>query len=522
MIRGKRLVFKNVDAGARQPPLGEGPGECGGVHDGPAGRVDDNGGGLHPPQFGPAEKGARFIREGWMERHEIRLPKQRRIIHEDGSRIMRRGAGDIRVECEAVEAERSRIDGDTPPDPPESDDPQSLSPEPVDERHDLGPLQPATGSESGIILRDAPVEGEEQDHRVEGHLLSSVIRHVGHTDPRLRRSSDVYRVISDAVPGDEEAPGHAGDHVRINLDELVQDRIRAGERGPHVGPICGRKDLEGDALGTRDAFFRLQGGKVMVGDHSHKRHGGRICSGEVALLRLAGPGRPPARTLVPPRRPGRETAVGIGPSLTDERSQCAYRRTRDGGGDYDFGDDVDRSDRVTSWLGALPYALVAAGAVLRIAPHPPNLAPIGAIALFGGAVLPRGWAFVVPLAALMLSDAVLGSYPGMVWVYGSFVLITLIGMALRQLRTVLRLAGAALLSSVLFFVVTNLGEWFGPLYPHTLAGLWTDYVAAIPFFRNTALSDLGYTLAFFGLHDSAGRLVRRRAAHLPSSVQRTT
>ncbi len=182
---------------------------------------------------------------------------------------------------------------------------------------------------------------------------------------------------------------------------------------------------------------------------------------------------------------------------------------------------VDRSSRVTPWIGSLPYALIAAGALLRIVPHLPNFAPIGAIALFGGAVLPRGWAIVIPLAALALSDAILGAYPGMIWVYGSFVLITLIGVMLRRRRTILRLAGAALASSVLFFLVTNLGEWFGPLYPHTLAGLWADYVAAIPFYRNTLLSDLGYTLAIFGVYDSALRLARRRVAHLYVPTHRT-
>ncbi len=179
-------------------------------------------------------------------------------------------------------------------------------------------------------------------------------------------------------------------------------------------------------------------------------------------------------------------------------------------------------ERLGSWVGALPYGLIAAGAVLRVAPHPWNFAPIGAMALFGGAVLSGGWAFAVPLAALLLSDAVLGFYPGWIWVYGSFVLIVLIGMALRTRRTVLRVAGAALGSSVLFFIVTNFGEWLGPLYPHTLAGLRADFVAAIPFFRNTLLSDLAYSLAFFGTYESATRLARQRGRRSgPAALHRT-
>jgi len=177
--------------------------------------------------------------------------------------------------------------------------------------------------------------------------------------------------------------------------------------------------------------------------------------------------------------------------------------------------------RWTSWVGALPYALLAAGTALRLAPHAPKFTPIGAMALFGGAVLPGGWAFAVPLAALGLSDLVLGFYSGAAWVYGSFALIVLIGTALRRGRTPLRIGTAAIASSVLFFAVTNFGEWLGPLYPHTVAGLRADFVAAIPFFRNTVLSDLVYAAAFFGAYDSAVRLARQRTAGLPSA-QRTT
>ena len=170
-------------------------------------------------------------------------------------------------------------------------------------------------------------------------------------------------------------------------------------------------------------------------------------------------------------------------------------------------------ERLGTMIAALPYGLIAAGALLRVAPHPANFAPIGAMALFGGAALPGGWAFAVPIAALVFSDVVLGYYPGWIWVYGSFVLIVLIGRVLRARRTVLRVAVAALSSSVLFFVVTNFGEWLGPLYPHTLMGLQASFTAAIPFFRNTALSDLVYSLAFFGIYEGAARLVGLRSIH---------
>lgn len=81
----------------------------------------------------------------------------------------------------------------------------------------------------------------------------------------------------------------------------------------------------------------------------------------------------------------------------------------------------------------------------------------------------------------------------------SFALIVCIGFRLQRRRTALRIAGAALISSLVFFTVTNFGVWaFDSLYPKTLPGLVACYVAAIPFFRNTLLGDLIYTATLFG------------------------
>jgi len=144
--------------------------------------------------------------------------------------------------------------------------------------------------------------------------------------------------------------------------------------------------------------------------------------------------------------------------------------------------------------------MIAAAAATRLIPHPPNLTSVTAVALFGGAYFSnRGLAFVVPLLALLISDFILGLYPHMEVPYLSFALIVCIGFRLQPRRTAPRIAGAALLSAVVFFIVTNLGVWvFDSLYPKTLAGLIACYVAAIPFFRNMLLGDLLYTAILFG------------------------
>jgi hypothetical protein len=161
-----------------------------------------------------------------------------------------------------------------------------------------------------------------------------------------------------------------------------------------------------------------------------------------------------------------------------------------------------------SRLIALLSAIVAAAA-LRLVPHPPNFTPIGAMALFSGAYLGRrGLAFVAPLAALFLSDLVLGFYHGMGTVYFSVALIVMLGaLALRRASAV-RVGFAALASSVLFFILTNLGMWlFSGFYPRTLAGLETCYIAAIPFFQNTLAGDLFYAALLFGGFAVAERMI---------------
>ena len=148
----------------------------------------------------------------------------------------------------------------------------------------------------------------------------------------------------------------------------------------------------------------------------------------------------------------------------------------------------------------LVLVMILAAAASRLIPHPPNVASIAAVALFGGAYLTnKRLALIVPLAALFLSDLILGFYRHMEIVYGSFLLVVFLGFWLQRKRSTLRIAGAALASSVIFFIITNFGVWaFESLYPKTATGLLACYVAAIPFFQNTLVGDALYTAVLFG------------------------
>ncbi len=144
--------------------------------------------------------------------------------------------------------------------------------------------------------------------------------------------------------------------------------------------------------------------------------------------------------------------------------------------------------------------MILAAIFSRLIPHPPNFAPLSAVALFSGAYFSsKKQAFLIPLLALFFSDLILGFHSTMPVTYLSFLLIVFIGLWLKEKRSVIYIAEASVASSILFFVTTNFGVWaFSQLYPKTIGGLLTCYVAAIPFFHNTLLGDLFYTGVLFG------------------------
>jgi len=150
--------------------------------------------------------------------------------------------------------------------------------------------------------------------------------------------------------------------------------------------------------------------------------------------------------------------------------------------------------------GAVIVSLIVLSAVLRILPHPWNLTPVGAMALFSGAMFRNRWiAFLLPLASLFAGDVFVGFHKLMIAVYASFAVSVAIGRWLSETRSVTRIGGAVLLGALQFFVVTNFAMWaVGGFYPKTAAGLTTCFAAAVPFFWNTLAGDALFAGILFG------------------------
>jgi hypothetical protein len=158
----------------------------------------------------------------------------------------------------------------------------------------------------------------------------------------------------------------------------------------------------------------------------------------------------------------------------------------------------------------IPLSIIVFAVILRLLPHPPNMAPIAAMALFGGFYLDKKYALIIPLVALLLSDLFLGFYSEMPFIYGSFILTGLIGLWLKKQNSKKYIVAGALFSSILFFLITNFGVWLmGSMYAKNLSGFLECYTLAIPFFRNTLIGDLLYTGLFFGSFELAKILLSK-------------
>lgn len=170
-------------------------------------------------------------------------------------------------------------------------------------------------------------------------------------------------------------------------------------------------------------------------------------------------------------------------------------------------------------------SVILAGALSRFIPHWPNFTPIAAMALFGGAYLGRKYlAFIIPFAAMFLSDLVLGLHADMWAVYLAFAITVVIGMFLRNNVKATRVATAAIVSSVIFFLLTNFASWLAsPVYPRNFAGLMESYIAGLAFINNGSygisffINEIIGTLFFSGLFFGVFEYAKKRFPRLAES-----
>ena len=152
----------------------------------------------------------------------------------------------------------------------------------------------------------------------------------------------------------------------------------------------------------------------------------------------------------------------------------------------------------------LMLAVLALAAFWRLVPHPDNMTPIMAVALFSGVWLKQPLLrFAAPLAAMLVSDLLIGLHETMLFVYVAMLLPIAIGPLLRQ-RGIASYAGVAVVNALAFFVITNAGVWMvSGMYAHDFAGLLQCFTLALPFLWKTLAGDLFFTMVLFALFSGA-------------------
>ncbi len=161
------------------------------------------------------------------------------------------------------------------------------------------------------------------------------------------------------------------------------------------------------------------------------------------------------------------------------------------------------------WFLAGLLALISLFLIVsRVYPHAANFSPVLALCLMSGFLAQKKPSLLaLPALALVVSDALLGFYPGMLFNYLAFGALFFVGT-----KTSFKFSGFAfsgLFGAVVFFLLSNFGVWYGSqMYTPDLSGLLTCYQMGLPFFRFTLMSTTAFMLIFFGLSSLASHQLR--------------
>ena len=129
--------------------------------------------------------------------------------------------------------------------------------------------------------------------------------------------------------------------------------------------------------------------------------------------------------------------------------------------------------------------------IFRIIPHPPNFTPVIALSFYLPIIFGI-WSLPFCILGFAITDYFIGFHSLLIWTWGSLFLVGLISKFSKKIINRLILV---LLGSLVFFVFSNFGVWLtGSFYEPNIQGLITCYIMAIPFFTNTLLSTIIFSI----------------------------
>ena len=127
----------------------------------------------------------------------------------------------------------------------------------------------------------------------------------------------------------------------------------------------------------------------------------------------------------------------------------------------------------------------------RFAPHPPNFTSLLALSFYLPAIFGRKYIPVI-LFGYFITDSIIGMHNTTFFTWGSIVIIGLLSKYFNK-KFINRISGA-IIGACLFYVITNLGVWLIDHYGSEDETLLTSYILALPFFINSIISTLIFSL----------------------------
>jgi hypothetical protein len=143
--------------------------------------------------------------------------------------------------------------------------------------------------------------------------------------------------------------------------------------------------------------------------------------------------------------------------------------------------------------------LVLIGLFSRLLPHDWNFTAIGAISILAGLLISNKYLkFAVPLAAMVLSDIVIGFHNTIFFVYVGFILMTVVATFFSDAKIFQKVFLVPMVSSLVFFFVSNFGVWFvDTMYTKSISGLMECFMMGIPFYQSQFTADMILTPVLF-------------------------
>ena len=149
----------------------------------------------------------------------------------------------------------------------------------------------------------------------------------------------------------------------------------------------------------------------------------------------------------------------------------------------------------------IPVIMMTLLVISRMISDIPNFTATIALIMFTSYLIrDKFLSVLVILVSQIISDLYIGIYSSMFFVYGAYVFIALLSPIIMNKLSFKSVLISSLVTPTIFYIVSNFGVWItGSTYPLSLDGLIMCYVAGIPFFDETLLSTVVFSVTIYAM-----------------------